>query len=345
MDSENSKNSESTSSLTKEDIQITLAVQHSDCSTKITPNLITKFNPDEKIFHMSSEFEEKVKEFSKNPKKLAIITDFDFTLTKKYHDESNLYSSYAVLESSEHLSEDFKKINKDLFLKYSKFETDLTLDFHTRDELMQTWFRENLDLIVDQKLSKENFASMIIQAEKRFYYRYGILELFELVRKYEIPIFIISAGLYEIISESIKIILPYFDELLEKKLIHILANKFIYDSNNVVCGYEEPFVYTFNKGDVLKKIYHDYKTSEGNLIVMGDHLNDVDSIKHIDYNEEIKIGFINYFEDTLMEQHTKMIEAFQLKYDMSLINDGNLTFVNNLIQKIMTGEEKEKKNK
>lgn len=301
------------------------------------PNLITDYNSNEKIYSMSCEFEEKVKKFIKAPKNIAIITDFDFTLTKKYHHDSNCYSSYCVLEFSDHISDNFRKINQDLFQKYAKFENDLTLDFHTRDELVKTWFRDNLDLIVDEKLIKENFQAMVLKAEKKFFYRYGILELFDLVHTHNIPIFIISGGIYEIIEESLKIILPYFQELVDKKLIHILSNKFTYDQNGKISGYEEPFVYTFNKGEILKKIYHEYNLAEGNLIVMGDHLNDTDTIRHIDYNEEIKIGFINYFEDSLTEQQIKMIEAYQLKYDVCLINDGNLTFINNLIKQILSG--------
>jgi hypothetical protein len=67
---------------------------------------------------------------------------------------------------------------------------------------------------------------------------------------------------------------------------------------------------------------------------MGDHLNDLDTIKNIKYLNEIKIGFINYKEDSLTEQQVKLKEAFQLHYDICIINDGNLSFVNNLIKEI-----------
>ena len=76
---------------------------------------------------------------------------------------------------------------------------------------------------------------------------------------------------------------------------------------------------------------------------MGDHINDTDSIKYLNYNNEIKIGFINYKEDTLQEQLVKLRETYQQHYDVCIINDGNLSFVNNLINTILGNQEAEKK--
>jgi hypothetical protein len=90
----------------------------------------------------------------------------------------------------------------------------------------------------------------------------------------------------------------------------------------------------------LKEIFKD--TQHDNLILMGDHINDTDSIKHLNYVNEIKIGFINYKEDTINEQLTKLKETYQQHYDIRIINDGNLSFVNNLIKAILGNNEAEK---
>jgi hypothetical protein len=84
----------------------------------------------------------------------------------------------------------------------------------------------------------------------------------------------------------------------------------------------------------LGKIYSQIHKGNENIIVMGDHINDLDTIKNIKYLNEIKIGFINYKEDTLTEQQIKLKDAFQLHYDVCIVNDGNLSFVNNLIKDI-----------
>jgi hypothetical protein len=76
---------------------------------------------------------------------------------------------------------------------------------------------------------------------------------------------------------------------------------------------------------------------------MGDHINDTDSIKYLNYNNEIKIGYINYKEDTIQEQLEKLKESYQQHYDVCIINDGNLSYVNNLIKTILGDEDAEKK--
>lgn len=310
----------------------------SNLKNKIYTNFITDYNHKESIKVLSLDIQEKISEFKRNPEKLMIVTDFDFTLTKKYFEDNHLYSSYCVLERSKFISEKFKVKNKELFVEYSKYENDLTLDLSSKDQLMRKWFKENLELILEEEISKEHFINMVIQAENNFYYRYGIFELFDLINKNNIPIFIISGGIYEIIDESLKYVLPQYNDLKRKNLIHVVANKFKYNDNNMVIGYEEPFVYTFNKGETLKRIFKEYNTGDENIIVMGDHINDTDTIKHLDYNTELKIGFINFEEDKEDEQKVKMLEAYQLRYDVLIFNDGNLNFVNNFIGNVLKGK-------
>lgn len=216
-------------------------------------NFICENNPLEKIKLINKNLEFKIKEFQKNPEKLVIVSDFDYTLSKKFHhknQDTTLFSSYCVLEAFDTLSEKYRKVNKELFEKYHPIEIDHTMDFKERDLIIHQWFRENLDLLVDENLTKESFQKMVTNSETKFFYRYGIIELFELIKKYSIPLYIISGGIFEIIDESMSFVIPQYKELREKKLINIVANKFRYDEENKVIGYEEPCVYTFNKGKV-----------------------------------------------------------------------------------------------
>ena len=308
---------------------------NSELKNKIYNNYITDYNHKEIVKIISKDFEEKLSEFKKNPKKLMIVTDFDYTLTKKYFEDNHLYSSYCVLEKSDYLSENFKTKNTKLFEKYSKYENDLSLNFNSKDMLMRQWFKENLELILEENINRESFLKMVLQAEKNFYYRHGISEFFDLIDKHNIPIIIVSGGIHEVIEESLKYVFPQYKNLKEKKLIHVVANKFHYDENNKAVGYVEPFVYTFNKGETLKQIFKEFNTGEENIIVMGDHLNDIDTIKHLDYDNEIKIGFINFEEDSVDEKKIKLLEAYQLRYDVLIFNDGNMNFVNNLVENIL----------
>ena len=79
----------------------------------------------------------------------------------------------------------------------------------------------------------------------------SLTELFEILFHNNIPIYIISGGILEIIEETLRLLLPHYETMKEKNMIHIISNSFTYDEGGVINGHREPFVYTFNKGEVL----------------------------------------------------------------------------------------------
>ena len=301
-------------------------------------NFVNEYNPKEKIKIISNSLQSKIKEFQENPEDLIIVTDFDYTLTKKYNHTNlkSFYSSYCVLESNDILSEEYKTKNKELFEKYYPYECDTNLDFNIRNKLIFTWFKDNLNLILkEDKITKESFKDMVVKSQNNFYYRYGILELFEIILKYKIKLIIISGGVYDIIEESLKLLLTEdkFEELKKLNLLSILSNQFEFDEKTKkIKNTFEPFVYTFNKGDILEQYLQSKLKGNETILLLGDHINDVDSIKKLKkIKQEIKIGFINTFKE---EEHMSLLEAYQLHYDICILNDGNLTYIVDLIKQI-----------
>lgn len=63
-------------------------------------------------------------------------------------------------------------------------------------------------------------------------------------------------------------------------------------------------------------------------------MHDIDTIQNIDYMHEITIAFINYFEQNLNEKQIKHIQEFENKYDVCILNDGNLTYANLIIKRL-----------
>lgn len=72
-----------------------------------------------------------------------------------------------------------------------------------------------------------------------------------------------------------------------------------------------------------------------NILLMGDHINDTDSIKKLKFNKEIKVGFLNLKQDSLEGEHMSALEAYSLHYDVCILNDGNLSYTNSLIKNIV----------
>jgi len=226
---------------------------------KALKNFILNHSKYEKKENFNKNVNSLIKQIKDTNRKIAIISDFDFTLTRRFdlnNEQINYFSTYCVLENFSEITENFKKNSQKLYNDNHKYETDETLDFPTRNELVLKWYRDNLDLIVGENLTKSHFEDMMDHSHEKFYFRQGILELFEIVLEYKIPFYIISGGLHDIIEHSLKAVIPFYKLLEENKLINIIANKFIYDEKTQkMTGYQEPLVYTFNKGEVIKKYF------------------------------------------------------------------------------------------
>jgi len=223
-------------------------------------NFIACHSEYEKIEHFNINISSIIKKIKDTNGKIVIMSDFDFTLTRKFDlndNKINYFSTYCVFENFNQTSDNYKINSQELYNNYHKYETDELLDFPTRNGLVLKWYKDNLDLIVGENLTKSHFEDMIDHSHEKFYFRQGIIELFELVLEYKISFYIISGGLHDIIEHSLKAVIPFYNLLEENKLINIIANKFIYDEKTQkMIGYQEPIVYTFNKGEVnLKFIY------------------------------------------------------------------------------------------
>lgn len=224
-------------------------------------SFIKSHNKYEKAEHFNKNITKIITEIKQTKGKIAIVSDFDYTLTRKYdldktQNDPFYFSSYGIFENNSVVSENFRKINKELFENNHKYELDLSMEFEKRNTLVLNWYKENLRMIVEENIKKSDFEKMIDESHEKFYFRSGIIELFELVLLYQIPFFIISGGLYDIIDHALKAALPFYDELKESNLLNIISNKFDYDEKTEkILKYHEPIVYTFNKGEVLSKIF------------------------------------------------------------------------------------------
>lgn len=218
-------------------------------------NFIASHNKYEKKEHFNQNINSIIQKIKETNGKIAIISDFDFTLTRRFDlndDKVNYFSTYCVFENFKQTSDNYKAKSQELYNNYHKFETDESLDFSTRNQLVLKWYRDNLNLIVGENLTKSHFEDMIDHSHEKFYFREGIIELFEIVLEYKISFYIISGGLSDIIEHSLKAVIPFYNLLEENKLINIIANKFIYDEQTLkMIKYQEPIVYTFNKGEVI----------------------------------------------------------------------------------------------
>ena len=138
-------------------------------------------DPSPKILK-NSNFEEKLKKMSL--KNLLIVSDFDFTLTKRFeinkktNKREQLLSGFWFYDICPLLPSAFLKSVQDIKDKYTKYEDDLSLPLKTRSDMTEKLFTEVLDLLIGLKSIKKNkFLEETINETmklKPFYYRNGV---------------------------------------------------------------------------------------------------------------------------------------------------------------------------
>lgn len=112
----------------------------------------------------------KVKSFSL--KNLVIISDFDYTLTKRFSssDESNRVQylcGFGFYDHCPNLPESFREASRQLKEKYIKYENDLSVPFEMRDKYTKLLYEEDLRLINELHLDKSFLLSNLEDTIKK----------------------------------------------------------------------------------------------------------------------------------------------------------------------------------
>ena len=101
---------------------------------------------------------------NKNRNKILYITDFDYTITRKFnyitgerfHNTYSIYNQDAFDgDQTSFLAED-----KRLFDLYGKYEDDTSIDYETRKNKSFEWYKLSLINMSNEKINKESFPQL-----------------------------------------------------------------------------------------------------------------------------------------------------------------------------------------
>ena len=67
-----------------------------------------------------------------------------------------------------------------------------------------------------------------------------------------------------------------------------------------------------------------------NVLLLGDSLGDLGMIEGFEYDNLISVGFLN-------ENIEENLHAYKENFDIVIMNDGSMNYVNGLIKKIVVG--------
>jgi HAD superfamily hydrolase (TIGR01544 family) len=171
-------------------------------------------------------------------------------------------------------------------------------------------------LLVSSGLHKRDIEKVI--ESKIIELREWVKELLIFLAKNNIPLIIISANW--LWKDSIKIYLE--KEWFLTPNIKIISNEFIWDNKGNAIDYDKRVIHVFNKDEtVLQEFPEIYSQIENrkNVILLWDSIWDIGMIEGFEYNNLLKIWFLNDKEEELLEEYKK-------NYDLVLTwdNDANL---------------------
>lgn len=252
-----------------------------------------------------------------------VVADFDRTLTKLFLDGHPTRSLIDLLRHEKHLSPAYDLAAQALFEKYYVIEIDPFVPDKDKAQAMHEWWSEHFDLLKKERLNKKTLEAIVESA--RIQLRAGTDRLLAKLHTYKIPLLIFSAtGLG---SETISLYLKKNKQLFDN--IHIISNTLEWDKDGYFVKAREPVIHSMNKNEHAIENYPVFKTIKNrkNVLLLGDNISDVGMAKGLDCQNIIKIGFLN-------ESIEKNLEEYKKYFDILILNDGDMEFVNELIEEI-----------
>lgn len=251
-----------------------------------------------------------------------VLTDFDRTLTTAFVDSKPSPSIICQLRTGNYLTKDYAEKANALYEKYRPLERNASISFEQRNEYMREWWEKHFNLLVESGLTRE--AAINVAKNPSIKFRPGAIEFLKLMKQYDIPVIIMSASIGDMIAEHLKAEGAYFDN------IYIIANWYQYDDQGKVLGAKPPIIHSLNKHEVIIKKYNIFKEIEKrkNVLLMGDGIEDIGMIIGFEYENMIKIGFLN--QD--IESH---LESFKTNFDIVIMNDDEMGYVNDVAKEIL----------
>ncbi|XP_078253727.1 cytosolic 5'-nucleotidase 3 isoform X1 [Rhinoraja longicauda] len=290
-----------------------------------------------KIIEMMPEFQKKTVNI-KNPErveeiicglikggstKLQVITDFDMTLSKFLHNGKRCSTCHNVIDNCKLISEDCRQKLRQIRNTYYPIEVDPTISTEEKYPFMVEWWTKAHNLLIEQGIRKEKLAAVVKESDVML--RDGYELFFDKLNERNIPVFIFSAGIGDILEEVIVQVGVFHSN------VKVVSNFMDFDEKGVLKGFKGELIHVYNKRDgaLRSSEYFDKLKDNCNIILLGDSLGDLNMADGVQNTESIlKIGFLN---DKVEER----LEKYMDSYDIVLVGEETLDLVNAILQKIL----------
>ncbi|MCX6811445.1 MAG: hypothetical protein NT039_02010 [Candidatus Berkelbacteria bacterium] len=259
---------------------------------------------------------------------LHVLADFDRTLTRAFVNGEEVTSIMAILRDENYMTPDYPEKAKALFDEYHPIEVDTKVPLEQKKKAMGEWWRKHFDLLIASGMNKRDLAKILTSSKIQF--REGTVEMLRYLHEQGIPIVILSSsGLGE---EIISMYLEKEGCLYDN--IHIVGNAFKWDEAGNVIGVKEPIIHVANKDETALsgRPFYPQIQKRRNVILLGDNIEDNGMVAGFDYESLLRVGFLNKNVD-------ENLPDYQANFDVVVTNDGDMSFVNELVHECAEGRE------
>ena len=256
---------------------------------------------------------------------LHVVSDFDNTLTAAFVNGERVPSLISVLRNGNYLTADYAKKAQALFDRYHPIEIDSSFPLKEKKKVMYKWWTTHFKLLIKSGLNRKDIEDVVKSGGNQL--REGIPEFISTLNKNEMPLIILSAS--GLGKDAIKIFLEEENALLNN--VHIISNSYEWDSKGNAITAKEPIIHSMNKDLAVIRdfpVFEKIKNRE-NILLLGDNLGDAKVADNIEFDNLIKIGFLN-------DNVGGRLEEYKKSYDVILLGDPSMDyiiqFINGLIK-------------
>ncbi|KAJ8354262.1 hypothetical protein SKAU_G00218290, partial [Synaphobranchus kaupii] len=224
-----------------------------------------------------------------------------------------------IIDNCKLVTEDCRKKLLQLKDKYYPIEIDPNLTMEEKYPFMVEWYFKSHTLLVEQRLQKEKLPEVVRESDASLRYdllREGYEQFFDRLQEHNVPVFIFSAGLGDILEEIIRQAGVYHPN------VKVVSNFMDFDENGVLRGFKGDLIHVYNKHDGALRNTEYFKQLKDNcnIVLLGDSLGDLNMADGVPNVENIlKIGFLN---DKVEER----LEKYMDSYDIVLSHQGKHIF-------------------
>jgi len=254
---------------------------------------------------------------------LHILSDFDRTITYGTTAEGKRTETVIsqIRSSPKYLGEDYSRKAHELFDIYRPIEISTEIPFLEKKAKMYEWWKKHFNLLIECGFSKKTIEQVVKERPLKF--RKGSLDVIKLLNSRNIPLVFMSAAPGDMLIEYLK-----KDNLL-KENVFVVSNMYEFDKKGRAVKILEPIIHTLNKTETSLKNYPIYEKLKNrkNVILLGDEIGDIGMAEGLDYDNIIKIGFLN-------ENVEERLALYKENFDVVLLGDGDFSFINDLVKDI-----------